>query len=153
MSADASKKERPEGAAPAPPANPAALAAASAAPAAAPGWAVWRRFRRRRTALAAIAVLGVLFVTAALAPFLAGNRPIVLSDDKGLRFPPLAAFTREDFFWLAALAVAVALPIVAAILRRRCRGLDAAARRRFVLAVAAVALVVVLAAVRLARGG
>jgi len=63
--------------------------------------AFWRRFCARRTALAGMIVIAALFLVAALAPFLAGNRPLVLIRGKGVELPVFQAFTRADFVWLA----------------------------------------------------
>jgi peptide/nickel transport system permease protein len=56
----------------------------------------------------AVATTAVLFAAAALAPFVAGGRPLVWRDASGLAFPALAAMRGEDVAWLAALAAAIA---------------------------------------------
>ena len=64
------------------------------------GALVRRRFFRRRSAAAGLALVGCFLFAAALAPFLAGGRPLVLVDDEGPSFPVLAAFGPGDFLWL-----------------------------------------------------
>lgn len=64
----------------------------------------WVRFRGQKPSMIGLVLLGALFVIAALAPFLAGNRPILFADGEGLELPVFGAFTQEDFFWFASLA-------------------------------------------------
>jgi len=79
---------------------------------------LWRRFRRSRKASAGIAVVAALFVTAALAPFLAGNRPILFSDGRGFSMPVFKAFDSEDFFWFGGLVSMMAYLGFSRIVRR-----------------------------------
>ena len=46
---------------------------------------VWRQFRRRRLAVAGLYLIGLLFLVAILAPFIAGNKPILIWSDDGLK--------------------------------------------------------------------
>jgi len=73
---------------------------------------LWFRFRQRRLALASLVILALLLLAAALAPFLAGNRPLVIVVEGRLTFPVLQALTRDDVFWLAGLGtLLVAWPV------------------------------------------
>ncbi len=69
----------------------------------------WQRFRGQKRAVAGLALVGALFIVAALAPFLAGNRPILFVGEDGLELPVFKAFTQEDFFWFACPAAALVL--------------------------------------------
>jgi peptide/nickel transport system permease protein len=79
---------------------------------------LWRRFRRSRTASAGIAVVAALFVVAALAPFLAGNRPLLFSDGRGLEMPVFRAFDSEDFLWFGGLVAVIVYWCFSRIARR-----------------------------------
>ncbi len=57
------------------------------------GKLVWAQFRRDRFAFTALCAIGLLFLVAALAPFIAGNKPILLIED-GCWSSPLL----RDFF-------------------------------------------------------
>ena len=54
---------------------------------------VWRQFRKRPLAVAGLCLIGVLFLVAALAPVIAGNRPILIRTDEGFR---TGLFARES---------------------------------------------------------
>jgi peptide/nickel transport system permease protein len=82
------------------------------------GPSLWRRFRRSKTASAGLCVVAALFVTAALAPFLAGNRPLLFSDGRGLKMPVFKAFTSEDFLWFGGLVAVIVYIVFARIVRR-----------------------------------
>jgi peptide/nickel transport system permease protein len=73
------------------PASP-ALDVVAAAPSHRLGAEAWRQFRRRKLAMAALCYVVFLIVVAALAPAIAGTKPIVCKYKGDLYFPALAYF-------------------------------------------------------------
>lgn len=105
----------------------------------------WMRFRGRKLPMSGLALLVLLFVIAALAPFLAGNRPLLFADGQGLELPVFEAFTGEDFFWLASLAAAILVLSMSRLLPRFAPGLSIAGKRKLLAAVVCISAAVIVA--------
>jgi len=105
----------------------------------------WMRFRRQRAPMIGLVLLGGLFVIAALAPFLAGNRPILFADGEGLELPVLAGFTQEDFFWFAGFGAALLAFFCSKFLRRIRPSLSARQGRRVLCLLLGIAAAVIAA--------
>ncbi len=73
---------------------------------------------RRRVPRVAATTAAVLFAAAALAPFVAGSRPLFVLDDGHLEFPAIRALQAADVAWLVALLVTAAWFAVPRRLRR-----------------------------------
>ncbi len=102
----------------------------------------WVRFRGRKSPMIGLVLLGVLFVIAALAPFLAGNRPILFIDGEGLELPVFGAFTQEDFFWFASFITALLVLGCFRLLPRTCPNLSPGHGRRVILGLLGLAVAV-----------
>jgi len=62
---------------------------------------VKRRLYRNKPAMVGLYLAAFFFFLAVFAPFLAGNRPLILKDGNGLSFPVFSSFSAEDFLWLS----------------------------------------------------
>lgn len=84
-------------------------------------WIARRQFIRKTIPMVALAVLCMLFGLAVFAPFLAGNRPLILDDGYKTSFPVFVSFTAEDFLWLAGFFTLIITGLFHLFLRWRIR--------------------------------
>jgi peptide/nickel transport system permease protein len=68
------------------------------------GQIVWRQFRKKPYALAALAVIGLLFVACVFAPFLANNKPYVMTVDGKTTYPLFEYLSGYDYLLLSGFA-------------------------------------------------
>ncbi len=94
------------------------------------GGTAWDRFRANRIAFGGLVVAIGLFTVAALAPFLAGNRPIVFVGEKGLELPVFKAFTGEDVLWFTAFTALLLFALLVPLLSRFKPALGRAIRKK-----------------------
>jgi peptide/nickel transport system permease protein len=88
-----------------------------------PGQGYWaavrRRFFRKKLSALGLCLVCAFLLAAVFAPFLAGSRPLLFDGGDGLSSPVLAAFTAEDFLWLAGFSVLACSWLFGVLWRRR----------------------------------
>lgn len=58
---------------------------------------IWTQFRRNRLALSSLLFVLILFAVAIFAPFLAGDKPIIFKDKKGIYFPVIYEYLPSKY--------------------------------------------------------
>jgi peptide/nickel transport system permease protein len=108
------------------------------------GATAWQRFRANRLAFGGLIVAVGLFTVASLAPFLAGNRPILFVGEKGCELPIFKAFTREDALWFTAFSALFLSALLVPLLSRFKPALGRAIRRKGAVVLASLLLALTL---------
>jgi len=111
------------------------------------GAIVWRQLRRRTTAMVSLVVIFLLALVAVLAPFIAGEVPILWIEKGEISFPIFHYLTNLEYAGMLAFVLALLLPVTLRLVRPGAERAAASPLVRAVLIHAAICAAVLLALV------